>query len=98
MDATAAQTILALTQQNLKLMDELASVRSELAKYQNAQVVQLTTESKSKKATTKKTVDPNKPKNPAHVETGKRVALWNANRKSMRVAFDQWKLSMTNEE
>jgi hypothetical protein len=97
MDATAAQTILALTQQNLKLMDELASVRSELAKYQNAQVVQLTTESKNKKIT-KKTADPNKPKNPAHVETGKRVALWNANRKSMRVAFDQWKQSLSKEE
>ena len=98
MDATAAQTILALTQQNLKLMDELSAVRAELAKYQNAQVVQIAPASKAKKTTPKKEVDPNKPKNPARVETGKRVALWNANRKSMRLAFDEWKQSLTKEE
>jgi hypothetical protein len=96
MDSTAAQTILALTQQNLKLMEELASVRAELTKYQTAQVVQIAPESKAKK--TKKEVDPNKPKNPARVETGKRVALWNANRKSMRLAFDAWKQSIADQE
>jgi hypothetical protein len=98
MDTTAAQTILALTQQNLKLMEELASVRAELTKYQTAQVVELAPGSKAKKTTVKKEVDPNKPKNPARVETGKRVALWNANRKSMRTAFDEWRKSIADQE
>ena len=94
MDANvSAQLVLVLTQQNLKLMEEVASLKEELAKFQ------ATKETKPKKSSKKSTDEPkeSKPKNPSHVETGKRLVIWNANRKTMREAFVQWKSYKTTE-
>jgi hypothetical protein len=77
MDANA-QMIIALTKQNLELREEVESLKLQLA----------SSPTKGKK--TKKDIDPNKPKNPRHIETGKRLALWNTNRKLCRSAFQAW--------
>jgi hypothetical protein len=87
------QIILALSQQNMRLSDEVMALRAELAKFQTAPVA---TPIAPKK--TKKVVDPNHVKSPARVETGKRLALWNSNRKSMKQAFDQWRENMPKSE
>ena len=73
-----AQMIIALTKQNLELREELETLKSQLAAVQPT---------KAKKT---KTVDPDKPKNPKHIETGKRLAIWNSNRKLCRDAFQAW--------
>jgi len=96
------QIILALTQQNIKLMDEIFQLKEELAKAKATQVEPIAPVLPKTKATRKsKTVDPDsppKPKNPAHVETGKRLALWNANRKLIRESFKLWANNVKSEE
>jgi hypothetical protein len=89
MDASQ-QLILVLTQQNLKLLEEVAELKAQLAK------TNVSAPSSKAKKTTKKAsaTDPEKPKNPAHVETGKRLALWNANKKSTKQAFAAWKSAL----
>jgi hypothetical protein len=83
MDANT-QTILALAQQNARLMQEVADLKAELAKYQSAPASSKPkTVRKSKKTETEAV----KTKNPAHVETGKRLALWNAALKKIREEF-----------
>ena len=85
---SSAQIILALSQQNIKLMEEIASLKAELAK------VQINSAPKTKK-NTKKQVDesiPPKPKNPARVENGKKLAAWNAARKAAyKAIFEEFK-------
>ena len=64
-------------------MEEIASLKEELAK------VQINSAPKTKK-NTKKQVDesiPQKPKNPARVENGKKLAAWNAARKAIIEEF-----------
>jgi len=81
---SSAQIILALSQQNIKLMEEIASLKAELAKVQITEPVPKT------KKNTKKQVDesiPPKPKNPARVENGKKLAAWNAARKAIIEEF-----------
>jgi hypothetical protein len=102
MDSATTQIILSLTQQNSKLLEELALVRSELAKYQSAPIVQVAPASKAK--TTKKPVDTDKPKHPSHVEAGKKVAAYNAetkriaNTERIKYAFRKWKTVLEQEE
>jgi len=102
MESATTQIILSLTQQNSKLLEELSLVRSELAKYQSAPIVQVAPASKVK--TTKKAVDSDKPKNPAKVETGKRVAAYNAetkriaNAERIKYVFRKWKTVIDQDE
>ena len=90
MDSATTQIILSLTQQNSKLLEELAAARAELAKYQSAPIVQIAPVSK--------------PKNPAKVETGKRVAAYNAetkriaNAERIKYAFRKWKTHIDHDE
>ena len=72
------QIILALSQQNTKLMEENASLKAELAKYQIAQVVQEFISPISKR---QKKVENQKPKHSSHIETGRKLVLLNAIRK-----------------
>ena len=83
MDANA-QAIVALAQQNARLMQEVADLKAELAKYQSAP-----SSSKPKTVRKSKKTEPEvvKAKNPAHVETGKRLAQWNATIKKIREEF-----------
>jgi len=94
MDSVFAQTVLTLTQQNIKLMEENASLRAMLAKYQQSPETEvIVAEKPSKRAPLKKKVvaDPSnlveKIKNPGRVEAGKRLAIWNAQKKSIREEF-----------
>jgi len=96
MDSVFAQTVLSLTQQNIKLMEENASLRAMLAKYQQSSEPEtevIVAEKPTKRAPLKKKVvaDPSnlveKIKNPGRVEAGKRLAIWNAQKKSIREEF-----------
>ena len=89
---TKDQLILALSQNNIRLSDEIAALKAELAKYQQTNKVEEVV--KAKTVRKKKVVDPDAPekvKNPVRIETGKKLALWNANRKCMKQAFSVWK-------
>jgi len=72
-----------LVAQNLQLTQQVAELKEQLAKC---------AEIAPKK--TKKEVDPNKPKNPARVATGKKLAEWNAKRKLVKEAFQTWRDSI----
>ena len=90
MDASTTQIILSLAQQNSKLVEEVAQLKAELAKYQLVSVdlpTKAKASRKSKKAESEESSEPIKPKNPARVETGKRLAAWNATVKLMREEF-----------
>jgi hypothetical protein len=73
-----------LVAQNLQLTKEVAELKEQLAKSQEI------APKKSKKAP----ADPNKPKNPAHVETGKKLVEWNARRKLVKEAFQTWRAAV----
>ena len=69
--------ILELTKQLMVLSTENASLKCELAKFQNAPVFDLPQPKKVKKDQE----IPPKPKNPGHVAAGIKLAVWNATRK-----------------
>ena len=73
-----------LIAQNLQLTQQVAELKAELAKKQESEPI-------APKKTKKAPADHNKPKNPAHVETGKRLAEWNARRKLVKEAFQTWR-------
>ena len=92
MDSTTTQQlILVLTQQNMMLMQEVASLKSQLSNLTTGIVPETLKITKK----TKSPVDPNKPKHPSHIETGKKLAIWNTNRKLVRDALRTWKESVS---
>jgi len=72
-----------LVAQNLQLTQQVAELKEQLAKCEIAP-----------KKTKKAPADPTKPKNPAHVATGKKLAEWNAKRKLVKEAFQTWRESI----
>jgi regulator of replication initiation timing len=94
MDASITQIVLALSQQNLELSQEVSRLRTQLAKYENNEIApeipKITEVSKRKTLKKQDAEEPvqEKPKkviseagHAAHVATGKRVAAINAIRK-----------------
>jgi hypothetical protein len=93
MDASITQIVLALSQQNMELSQEVSRLRAQLAKYENNEIapeIPKITEITKRKTLKKQAEEPvqEKPKkviseagHAAHVATGKRVAAINAIRK-----------------
>lgn len=70
-----SQIIFALCQQNLKLSDEVAFLKAELEKIKN----EIVPVSSGKRQNLKKKIEnsPVKPKHPSHIETGRKLVLFN---------------------
>ena len=92
--------ILELTKQLLSLTTENATLKIELAKFQNAPVL-LSDLPQPKKISKKQQYSldqvleqvPPKPKHPGHVAAGKKLAVWNATRKkNLNELLDQAKV------
>ena len=73
-----------LVAQNLQLTQQVAELKEQLA---NSQQI-------APKKTKKAPADPNKPKHPSHVESGKRLVEWNARRKLVKEAFQTWRAAV----
>ena len=85
----STQIIIALSQQNLKLMEEVAFLKAELAKHQ----IEIVPVSKGKRQNLKKVIVseencvPVKPKHPSHIETGRKLVLFNKTKKDNLTEF-----------